>query len=343
MSGHVRAVGMLCPVGYSYAPACAAMRCGLNRKEELSYLDRCGEPVVGSAMHGWFETGTARTTRIATLAARSILDALRGRDPRELTQHPTILALASTLTPEQRTQIVSELCRQLGEALELRVDPRHIGVLGEDAVGGYRALAWASELFERGEAKACFVCAADSLIAARELLRLEQAGRLLNSINSDGFTPGEAGACVLVSADRGDALADILGIGFAREPATLTNDVPLRAQGLVEASHAALTQAGLALHEIDHLLSDSSGEGFFFKERALLLSRLLSTPKPTLPIWSCANTLGHTGAAAGLCNVVWALAARERGYAPGALALACAGSELELRAALVFSHQRRSA
>jgi 3-oxoacyl-[acyl-carrier-protein] synthase-1 len=148
---------------------------------------------------------------------------------------------------------------------------------------------------------------------------------------------------MLLTADGHDALAHIRGIGLAREQASLTNDVPLRAQGLVEACHAALTQAGLALHEIDLLLSDASGEGFFFKERALLLSRLLSTPKPTLPIWSCATTLGHTGAAAGLCNVVWALAARERGYAPGPRVLACAGSELELRAALVFSHPRWSA
>ncbi|PRP95386.1 3-oxoacyl-(acyl carrier protein) synthase [Enhygromyxa salina] len=346
MNLFVAAIGMTCPVGYLAATACAAMRCQLNRRRELTYHDRTGEPIVGSAMHDWFEVGTARSERIAVLAARAIEDALRGlgergETDRALERHPLILALASTLGDRERAALTQRVCALLEARLGVRVDPRRVGVIADDAAGAYRGLAWAAELFASAQAEACIVCAADSLISARELLRLERAQRLVCALDSDGLIPGEAAACVVVQPRRdrplGPARGQVLGLGFAREASSLTNDVPLRADGLVAATRAALDQAGRELHEVDLRMSDLTGESFFFKEQTLLLTRVMTTPRPELPLWACATTLGHTGAAAGMCNLVWAHAANARGYAPGPLVFACAGSDDGLRGALVLS------
>lgn len=345
MSLEIRAIGMCCPLGYSAATACAAMRCELDRKEELVYQDRWGEAIVGSAMHDWFPVGAARSVRIAKLAARAIEDALRELGAATLERHPLILALPSALSAPEQRELGAAVCEALRSRLGVRLDPRRLGVVAEDAAGGYRGLAWAAELLAGAKAEACVVCAADSLISARELLRLERAQRLFGPQESDGLIPGEAAACVVVQAraqqsrgqGQGRGLGQLIGLGFAHEASTLTNDTPLRAEGLVAATRAALAQAGRELHEIDLRLSDLTGEGYFFKEQALLLARLMTTPKAELPLWACAETLGHVGAAAGLCNLVWALVAGASGYAPGPLALACAGSEIGLRGALVLS------
>ena len=336
MSAYLGAVGMVCPLGLRGPPACAAIRCDLNDHQELHYHDQFGEPIVGSQMPGWFEHGTPRTERIIQLAARAIEDALRELGPEALTHYPLILALASTLGPRQQREIAVGLAARLSERAGVQLDADKFGLVVEDGAGAYRSLGWARELLAQGQCEACIVCASDSLIAARELLRLERARRLLGPDNGDGLIPGEAAACVLVSRSPRDALAHILGLGLGTEPATLTNDTPLRADGLVQAARAALGEAGLGLHEIDLRLADLTGESFFFKEQALLPARVMSATRPELPVWTCATSLGHTGAAAGLCNLLLPIAAHQRGYAPGPLSLACAGSELGLRAALVL-------
>ena len=333
---YVRAVGMVCPVGLSAPAACAAIRCDLNDKQELPYHDRFGEPIVGSQMPGWFEPGTPRTERIVRLAEHAIEDALRELGPEALVRHPLIVALASGLSAQQQRRVVHELAQRLGAQLGLTLDASKFGVVSEDSAGGYRALGWARELLEQRQCEACIVCAADSLIGARELLGLERASRLIGLDNSDGLIPGEAAACVVLTTSGRGSLAQLIGLGFGHEAATLSNDEPLRAQGLVEATRAALAEAGLGLHEVELRLADLTGESFFFKEQALLLPRVMSATRAEFPLWTCATSLGHTGAAAGLSNLLLSIAAHQRGYAPGPLALACAGSELGLRSALVL-------
>src|SRR5690606_28481597 len=158
----------------------------------------------------------------------------------------------------------------------------------EGAHGGYAAL-------ERGRAcvragRPSIVAAAESQVTARALLALSQRQRLQVEGNSDGVIAGEAAAAVLLTADGRQALARIRGLGFAREPSSLDNDVPLRAEGLLHAARAALLEAGLEPHELDFRVSDAAGESFYFKEQALLASRLLRERKAEFPLWLPAET-----------------------------------------------------
>ena len=213
-------------------------------------------------------------------------------------------------------------------------------MFAEGSVGAFKAIRRAQELLTGGQGQDCVVAAADSLIDAQALLDLSRRRGLLTEDNSDGVIPGEAAGCLLLSAHPGRTLASMRGAGFAHEPATLDNDVPLRGEGITTAARRALAEAGLALHDIDFRVSDAAGESFSFKEQALLLARLLRQRRADFPLTLCAEVLGQTGAAAGLCGLISAIAAFGRQYAPGPRAIAFASAPGGERAALIVERHR---
>ncbi|HYO56797.1 hypothetical protein [Archangium sp.] len=330
---YVRRVGMACPVGLRWKAACAAMRAGINRKQELPYRDNEGEPIIGSFLKGLDECVTAEERWLALLKY-ALEDATAEFERGVLETLPIVLSLSADATgqPPEVVSTVQALAQKLGVAIE----PRNVRVVSEGAVGGYRAIELGRQLLERSRQPACLVAATDSLVNARSLLHLCETGRLLTPENADGVIPGEAAACLVLSRDREDALATVLGVGFGREPALLSNDIPLRGEGMTSAARAALCEAGLAMHDMDFRLSDAAGDGYAFKEQALVVTRLLRQGKEEFPLWLCADTLGDTGAAAGLCGLASAIAAFQRGYAPGPRAIGFVGNEAGQRAALVL-------
>jgi 3-oxoacyl-[acyl-carrier-protein] synthase-1 len=173
-------------------------------------------------------------------------------------------------------------------------------------------------------------------VGAHALLRLSEKRRLLVQENSDGVTPGEAAAALVLSAHKQGALAAVLGLGVGHEASSLENDVPMRGEGITAAARAALAEAGLAFHDMDFRISDAAGETFFFKEQILLISKLLRAQKEEFPLWLAAESIGDSGAAAGVCGLSYALGAFARGRAPGRRVIAFAGNEKGQRGALVM-------
>jgi 3-oxoacyl-[acyl-carrier-protein] synthase-1 len=223
---YVRALGMACPVGLRWAAACAAMRAGIHRKQELPYLGDDGKPIVGSFLReldaDW--TSEQRWLHLLGLALKEVGPQL-GRDA------SSRVPILAALPPDAGGRPLREerLAPALSPSLGVVIDPRRLGIITEGAPGGYSAIAGARDIARRGDHQACIVAAADSLFSARALLALAEHRRLLTEENSDGVIPGEAAACLAVSADRRDAMTAIRGLGFASEPATLHNDVPSRA------------------------------------------------------------------------------------------------------------------
>ena len=151
------------------------------------------------------------------------------------------------------------------------------------------------------------MCGVDSYLNARSLQWLAQTWRLKTEQNSDGAIPGEAASAVLISSSRSRGktpFAKITGLGFGSEPAPVLSDEPLLGLGLTDAARAALDQAGVQMHEIDLRLSDAAGESYGFREQSLALSRLMRVRRDKSPIWHCADCIGDTGAAAGICQLV---------------------------------------
>jgi 3-oxoacyl-[acyl-carrier-protein] synthase-1 len=327
----VRAAGMACPVGLSWPAACAAMRAGIARKRFSGLYDDAGREIVTSRLEGVLGEEVPPGRRWLELLSYALTDLARGSALAGLGRPAVFIAVGGAALDLSSPCALAEV---LSRALDMRIDPEDVHVLREGAYGGYVAL-------ERGRAcvragRPSVVAAAESRVTARALLALSKKQRLLVEGHSDGVIAGEAAAAVLLTGERRQALGRIRGLGFAREPSSLDNDVPLRAEGLLAAARAALREAGLEAHELDFRVSDAAGESFYFKEQALLVSRLLRERKAEFPLWLPAEALGDTGAAAGLCGLLWAMAGWSRNYAPGPRAIGFAGDEAGGRAAVVL-------
>ncbi|HYJ09068.1 MAG TPA: hypothetical protein VEX18_08660 [Polyangiaceae bacterium] len=328
---YVRGYGLACPLGLTGPAACAAIRAGITRVRESSYLDNNQEPIRASALE--LLGDRLAPERALDLLAWAIGGAAGGVP--DLAAVPLLILLADAQQvprwPSQ-THLFDALEQRLGRSLDRRQSRISFG----GSVQTLEALSEARTRMASGHVDNLIVAAADSFMGASRLLLLEQQGRLLTEQNSDGVIPGEAAASVLLTHRRSGAQASVLGLGFAKEPSTLWNDEPLRADGLSDAARAALAEAGLRFADLDFRVSDASGESFGFTEQALLVSRLLRARKSVLPLWLCAESLGFTGAAGALCGLVTALAGWNRNYAPGPRAIVCAGDANGLRGAAVL-------
>jgi 3-oxoacyl-[acyl-carrier-protein] synthase I len=338
---HVRATGLVSPVGLSAAAACAAMRADISLWQALPYRSNRRKPVDGS----WVEAlplELGRRARLVDLLAMAVVDALRGVQGSRLEEVPLLVAVAEPERPASGADMAGELVSRVEQRLEQRFLSRLSRVVEGGNAAGFKALGLARALLAERRVRSCLVCGVDSFIHARALLWLEQTGRLKAETNQDGVLPGEAAACVWVEERSGaerPTLATVTGLGFAQEPAPLLSDKPLRAEGLVKATRQALKEAGAGMEQVDWRLSDVAGESYAFKEQSLAVSRLLRVKKEELPLWLPAESLGEVGAASGLCQLVWAAQAFERGYAVGGRALCCTSSVGGERATAVVEGQ----
>jgi 3-oxoacyl-[acyl-carrier-protein] synthase-1 len=207
---------------------------------------------------------------------------------------------------------------------------------------GLEGLRAARELLQLGKVSACIVCAADSFVNAASLQWLDRHLRLKTPENSDGVIPGEAGAAVLVTASppAGPAVR-VRGLGFGEEKAHVLNDEPLLGLGMTAAARQALTEAGLQMHEIDFRIADVAGEQYGFKEMSLTLQRLMRERREDHPLWHPAQSVGDTGAAAGLVGLVVLRETFAKGYVHGPRVLLSTASIGGARAAAVLEGGER--
>lgn len=302
MTPAIVAAGLCCPLGLRLAPAAAAIRAGIDRFRESRYRDDHGEPIVTSSL-STLAPELSRGERVVRLLAGAIADV--AGSSAQLAGMPLFLGTGQS---GATSELVEPLRKLLAAEYGLELGPEvHVHATGSTA--GLRALAAARSRVEH-ERGAALVAAGDSLVNAASLSWLDDQARLKRADNSDGVIPGEAAACVVVrgaAVDRSRAIG-LAGLGFATETATLASDEPLLGAGIVAATRAALGEAKLSLAEIDVRLSDAAGESYAFKEQALLLGRLLRDRHEPIVLRLPAESLGDTGAAAGLVALVLGIA-----------------------------------
>jgi 3-oxoacyl-[acyl-carrier-protein] synthase-1 len=194
----------------------------------------------------------------------------------------------------------------------------------------------------------------DSYLNFPTLQALHERGRILSSDNQDGFIPGEAACCLLIG--RPNAIKRIpplysnvqtpeqplqpaaenlfcSGLAISREVAVVGGTAPNRAVGLAEAIKTALKAVQDRPDTIGLRISAQSSEDFYAKEFAMACSR---AGVSATPLWCLADSLGETGAAAGLLAVGWAYASGHKGYIPASHALCLSASDEGERAAVVL-------
>lgn len=327
---------MVTAVGFNAPASLAAIRAGIDGFAEANLWDAESGVFLNAAKvllpHWWTGLG-----KLADLVAPAIHECHVAARPVAVNDIPILLCISGPRRPNRWKGFEDRILDEVEFRLGLK---RHHAsrVIPMGRVSGVYGLSIAQQLIENQEVPCCIVAGVDSFVDQKVVKAYLEQRRILTPLNSNGFTPGEAGSAVLVVPFQNASVNElaILGKGMAREKATIESDDPLRGDGMVLAVRQALSQADCSLSDIAYRITDINGEHYKFKEAAFVVNRLLHQRKDDLlDMWHPIEYIGEVGAAIVPCILAVALHAGLKGYAPGKTALCHVGSDGGDRAAVV--------
>ncbi len=340
-SVHIIALAARTPVGLTPETAAAAIRAGISRIEEHpSIVDSVGDPLCMACVPGLDPNllGWQRILTLGQLAMRQLGDRLAPTNIARGGRMSVLLGLpelrpgwsaqhaAATLAEISPTFPVEEVARGHAAALEgLRV--------------GY-------ERIRAGMLDWCVVGGVDSYLDVDTLGWLSKHRQLETRQTRASFVPGEAAGFLVLAADDVvrrlglPSLAVVLGASSAQEHALIkTEDINV-GRGLAAAVTGACETVTRAKDWVHEVYCDINGERYRSEEWGMALLRMREIPFDGTTYHLPVSSWGDIGAASGALFVILAARAWSRGYARGPLALAWAGSESGLRAAVVLRQPR---
>lgn len=308
--------GMMTGVGLNAAATCAAMRAAISGFTETRFTNKARKRVIGCPVpleEPW--RGLGKLARLAAPAVQECLNSAGSVKPEAI---PLLLCVAEKERPGRLDGLDDELLPEIHQLLGFPLHP-HSSVIARGRVGGAVGVDLARKLILEERIPLCIVAGVDSFLVGQTLHAYEAKYRLLTPDNSNGFLPGEAGAAVLLGAPDAARPAELccMAIGFGREKATIDSEEPLRADGLVEAYRAMRADGGFTLDDADYRYTDCNGEQYGFKNDRLAFVRTVRKLKDRFDHLHPADCIGEVGAAVGPCVLGLALAAAQKGYAPG--------------------------
>jgi 3-oxoacyl-[acyl-carrier-protein] synthase-1 len=326
--------GLVTSLGLSTAATTAAIRAGLSNAQLTRFIDWGGEWIAAHVVPIDAPDRRAKLLRMAALAVDECL-----KSAKSLSDAGTalILCLPEPTRPSTGEPLDGTAIEQLAAALNTGFSTQSATIAGGRA-GGLVGLQRARTLLHEGKADAVLVVGVDSYVDWPALSSLEDRHRLLTSKNSNGFIPGEAAAAVLVTRAQPGIALRCEGLGFASEAATIDSEMPLRADGLVDAIRAAAHDAHCGPQDYELRIAALSGEHYFFKEAALAVSRLVRAPKADEDFWHPADCIGEVGSAAGPLAIATAAAACANGHARASRILYHVSGDGPERAAAFFRY-----
>lgn len=329
--------GLVTSVGLSAPAACAAIRAGLTNHTNTRFSDGRGGWIPGAQVQ--LEEPWRGREKLARMACMAIEECLEPFPHLKLEPLPVLLCVAEQHRPGRIDGLDDELLGDVMRRLDLPWHPEWSGVVAYGRVGVPVAIARARALMTERGASHVLIAAVDSLLVGHTLMPLESEGRLLSKANTNGFIPGEAAGAVLLTRDpQRDAHLMCLGFGFSEEPVPIASEAPFRADGLTAAIKKGLADAGCEMHDLDFRITDNSGEHYYFKEAALVLTRTMRKVKSEFDIWHPADCIGETGAAIGTAALAVALTACRKRYSAGPNILLHFGSDAGHRAAVILRY-----
>jgi len=339
MSGFPVAIassGLVTGVGLNAAASCAAIRCAIDNFRETRFMDKGGEWILGSEVP--FEESWRGESRLIRMAASAIRECLEGEERVDPSATPLMLCLSEHDRPGRVIGDDHRFFEKLQKELDL-VFHQDSRVIARGNVAVAVGLNHASHLLQDADIPGVLIAATDSFLSAPALAHYEAKDRLLTSVNSNGFIPGEASAALLVEPAQARPGRRLLctGLGFAVEEAHVDSELPLRADGLSSAIRQALEVAGTDLGAFDFRITDVAGEQYDFREASLALLKTLRKRKEEFDLWHPADCVGQVGAAAGVVMLAVLKAACEKGWSKGDNILAHMGNDDGKRCAMTLS------
>lgn len=352
-TGAVTSVGLNAPSSF------AAMRARINNFEESAFLDSKGERVSAGIVE--LDADEASNAHLApidkqiTMLVQAVGECLQDIPKLDTSKIPLLLCVAEVTRPGRLVNLEKSLSAGLEQAMQSQFAAQS-ATYAYGQTSGIFALNAAFELLK--QYPLILIAGVDSYLNIGTLKAMHERGRIFASDNQNGFIPGEAACALLVG--HPDYVQHILprysnvqteaqasqvpsaslfcnGLGIARETAVIGGTVPNKAKGLSDAIKAALQALPDKANAIDLRISGQSSEDFYSKEFAIASSR--SNVSAT-PLWTLADSLGETGAAAGLLAISWAYASAHKGYLPATNLLCLSASDEGERAAAVLSFGR---
>jgi 3-oxoacyl-[acyl-carrier-protein] synthase I len=318
--------GAVSPIGLSLPETAASARARLARLREIEWRDRRFEPfVVGTVpdeglpplaaaladAHLQYREG--RMLRLAQVALEEALIQL----PTEVAALPLLLGLPEhhTTQPIDPASFIQRLILQV--QVPITRDASVAVPTGRAA--GLIALRQARTRLLQGDHEFILVGGVDSLVDLYVLGTLDLQGRIRNAVNSDGFSPAEGAAFLLLctaETARRRALSvsvAVSGCTCGNEPGHLYADAPYLGEGLAAAVGALLAEAPPS-PPVGCVFSSFNGERYWGREFGVARLRNAAAFADDHQIEHPAECFGDLGAAHGPMLAALAYHGLLRGY-----------------------------
>lgn len=344
----IASAGVITPIGLSLAETAASARARVARLREIEWRDRRFEPfIVGTVPdEGLPELSLSladqplqyRETRMLRMAHAALEEALApivafGE------RVPLLLGL-----PEHHTAVPIDprtFLRRLDEQMPDVVDLASSVAVARGRAAGVMALREACSRLARADSQFVLVGGVDCLVDLYVMSTLDFEGRVRNEINSDGFTPSEGAAFLLLTtADVASQqnlvpLASVLGVSQGHEAGHLYSEEKYLGEGLSSVFESLLTEAPPP--PIRTVYSSFNGERYWAREFGVARLRHSQVFSPDHAMEHPAECFGDLGAAHGSALAALAAHAVKYGYRETSC-LVYASSDRGDRAASLLAH-----
>jgi 3-oxoacyl-[acyl-carrier-protein] synthase-1 len=343
--------GAFTPVGLSLSETATAVRAGIARVLETSYIGSANEwitmsylpaefmPDLGPAVPEAFPELSERQVRMVRMGGAALAEAVSNTAPD--TPVPLIVGVPAVGPAAESVadpRLLDALALQSGVAIAVEAS----SIVSAGRAAGLMAVHQAGQRILSGEVDFAVAGGCDSYQHPELLEALDSESRLLSQSKYDGFVPGEGAGFLLLASrrasERGGAAVlgwlDASGTGFEEEH--LSADKPHRGEGLARTLRAMLDGNGGSTAPVETVYASMNGERYWAKEWGVAAVRLASHFSEGLAVEHPADCYGDAGSAAGPLMAGLALAALEQGYRSGP-ALVYASSDAGERAAIIIS------
>ena len=348
MSVVITGINGVTSIGFSLAAISAALRGPISSfREADEYTDSEGTPILIAEIPIIEDIGDEedRETRLRSLACFCLETLVNAAFPVELAEKQPVyllIGVATVARPGPRYQgSANELQFQLSEVLRNRFGKWAFRFFESGNPSAIEALDHARRFLAAHPEAICIVGGIDSLLDFETLEYFEDDARLKSATygRHQGLIPGEGvGFFIVKSADfarrrNRQPLAEVLGIGMAREPAPVRSLDPSTFTGLSDACRGALLDSASTAESIGTVIGDLNGEFFRAKEWAHTELRCLGSGERSL--WHPADCFGDVGAASGALLVSLGVTLLTKGSADLRTLCFCSDDE-EARGAVVL-------
>jgi 3-oxoacyl-[acyl-carrier-protein] synthase-1 len=344
----VVSAGVVSPIGLSLAETAASARSRIARLREIEWRDRRfqpfivgvvpedGLPELAPALSGQhLQYREARMLRLGHVALAEVLK------PMAAYESPIALLLGlpehHTTKPIDPKGFLTKLVQQTNANLNV---PRSIAAPNGRAAG-LMACRRAASMLEAKETEFVLVGGVDSLVDLYVLGTLDMQERIRNEVNSDGFSPAEGAAFLLLTLETTatkmglQPLARVLGSAQGHEPGHIYAQDPYLGEGLSATFSNLLTEAPPE-NPIGCVYASFNGERYWGKEFGVARLRNSAAFLPDHQMEHPAECFGDLGAAHGLMCAALAVHGVYKHYRQSPC-LVYASSDYGSRAAILLS------